>query len=162
MVNHHFEWVNHHLIACWFSFWWSFFTIGPFSVHIPSIQWSVMATYCVLWVRCVRFRKAFPESRSRAFSSRTYSLCGIQCEIWVHTVDGRNPAPVVVAWFIGFQASFWWCRISTIHSDRTWVPNEDLQAECGFRPRFSRRSAAAGLKMGIKWNQHMAMLMIFW
>ena len=38
-----------------------------------------------------------------------------------NTVDGRNPAPVdrwfrFIPLFIGFQPSFWWCRISSIHS----------------------------------------------
>ena len=36
----------------------------------------------------------------------------------VNTVDGRNLAPVkrlFIPLFIGFQPSFWWCRISFIH-----------------------------------------------
>ena len=38
---------------------------------------------------------------------------------FIPTVDGRNPAPVdrwFIPWFLGFQPSFWWCRISSIHS----------------------------------------------
>jgi len=37
-------------------------------------------------------------------------------DIKQNTVDGRNPAPVdrwFIPWFIGFQPSFWWCRISS-------------------------------------------------
>ena len=43
-----------------------------------------------------------------------------------HTVDGKNPAPVdrwflpLLSLFIGFQPSFWWCRISPINS-RLWL-----------------------------------------
>ena len=71
------------------------------------------------WVSC----EDFPQQTNPMNTDYTI--------LWYNTtVDGRNPAPVdrwFTSLFIGFQPSFWWCRISSIR----WMLRTQMAGEHG-------------------------------
>ena len=72
---------------------------------------------------------------STMWSSRQVGLSPLFFHIYRFLITSycgwlRNPAPVdkwFTPLFLGFQPSFWWCRISSIHSSTWWyIPSNTI------------------------------------
>ena len=79
---------------------------------------------------------------------------GILPRIPSDTVDGRNPAPVdrwFIPLFIGFQPSFWWCRISPISITARLVRHSIFLSKIFNAPTLRAFSLPRATWIGTSW-----------
>ena len=99
--------------------WWTCGLCIAIVCNKPVLKQTDLTILVIHWA--VASRHSNVASVQRNLSNVQNPLCPIRCNICPHISPyyGRNPAPVdrsFIPLFIGCQPSFWWCRISSIHS----------------------------------------------